>query len=114
MTAIALNRVTISIGNRRILSDVTLTIEDGEFVGVLGPNGAGKTTMMRAILGLVPAQTGTIRVLGETARRGNTAVGYLPQNASSRGGHPAHRLGIRGRRRQRPSLGLALSRSQGA
>ncbi len=86
MTAIALDRVTISIGNRRILSDVTLTIEDGEFIGMLGPNGAGKTTLMRAILGLVPVTTGTIRVLGAPVGRGNRAVGYMPQTRTSIGG----------------------------
>jgi zinc/manganese transport system ATP-binding protein len=50
-----------------------------KFVGVLGPNGAGKTTLMRAVLGLVPASRGTIRVLGRLAARGNPAIGYMPQ-----------------------------------
>lgn len=52
--ALRLDRVTLELGGRTILRDVSLSIEPGEFVGVLGPNGAGKTTLMRAVLGLVP------------------------------------------------------------
>ena len=86
MTAIALDGVTLSIGGRRILSDVTLAIEDGEFIGMLGPNGAGKTTLMRALLGLAPVTSGTIRVLGMPVHRGNRAIGYMPQIGSPIGG----------------------------
>ncbi len=86
MTAIALDRVSLSIGGRRILSDVSLAIADGEFVGMLGPNGAGKTTLMRAILGLLSPVAGAIRVLDAPVRRGNRAVGYMPQNSTSIGG----------------------------
>jgi zinc/manganese transport system ATP-binding protein len=83
--AVALDGVKLAIGNRTVLSHASFAIEEGEFVGVLGPNGAGKTTLMRAILGLVPAAAGTIRVLGEAATRGNPRVGYMPQTRSAAG-----------------------------
>jgi zinc/manganese transport system ATP-binding protein len=79
MTAAALDNATIVLGGRTILADVSLRIESGEFVGVLGPNGSGKTTLMRALLGLIRPATGTIQVLGQPVRRGNPAVGYMPQ-----------------------------------
>jgi zinc/manganese transport system ATP-binding protein len=79
LTAIALDQVSLSIAGTTILANVTLDVAEGEFVGVLGANGAGKTTLMKAILALLPVQSGTIRVLGERARRGNAAIGYLPQ-----------------------------------
>ena len=85
MNAIELRGVTLSLGGRDVLAGVSLEIEAGEFVGVLGPNGAGKTTLMRAILGLVPARRGAIRVLGRPAARGNPAIGYMPQGRSSGG-----------------------------
>lgn len=83
MSAIALERVSLSIAGKSILADVSLDIGEGEFIGVLGPNGAGKTTLMRAILGLLKATAGTVTVLGQPARRGNPLVGYLPQVRST-------------------------------
>ena len=79
MTALAFDDVTLAVGGRTVLSAVTLAIAAGEFVALLGPNGAGKTTLLRAVLGLVPAARGAIRVLGEPAARGNPRVGYMPQ-----------------------------------
>jgi len=80
LSAIAFTDVTVELGTRRILSGVSFGVEPGEFVGVMGPNGAGKTTMMRAILGLLPAASGQIEVLGGPPRRGNAAIGYVPQS----------------------------------
>ena len=79
MNAVELRDVRLALGGRTILDGVSLDIAACEFVGVLGPNGAGKTTLMRAILGLVPAAHGVIRVLGRSAMRGNPAIGYMPQ-----------------------------------
>ena len=79
MKVIELDRATIQVGGRNILSEVSLGIEAGEFIGLLGPNGAGKTSLMRALLGLIRPSSGTVRVFGETPRRGNAAIGYLPQ-----------------------------------
>jgi zinc/manganese transport system ATP-binding protein len=79
VTAIACDHLSVSIGGKTILSDVSLAIERGEFVGVLGANGSGKTTLMRAILGVIGASGGAIRVFDEPVRRGNPAVGYAPQ-----------------------------------
>ena len=92
MTVIALDHVTLAIGREAILADVNLAIEDGEFVGVLGANGSGKTTLMRAVLGLVAPASGVISVFGRPARRGNPAIGYLPQRRSA-----APALGLSGR-----------------
>jgi zinc/manganese transport system ATP-binding protein len=77
--AIEFRDVTLTLGGRAVLSDVTLEIEQGEFVGVLGPNGAGKSTLMRAVLGLVPPTRGTIAVMGHDVLQGDAAIGYLPQ-----------------------------------
>lgn len=77
--ALALDRVTLDLGGRSVLRDVSFEIGAGQFVGVLGPNGAGKTTLMRAILGLVPPARGTIRVASAPVTRGDPAIGYMPQ-----------------------------------
>ncbi|SAK51298.1 ABC transporter-like protein [Caballeronia hypogeia] len=77
--ALEVDRVTLSLGGREILDNTSFTVHNGEFIGVLGPNGAGKTTLMRALLGLVPVKSGTIRVNGEAVVRGNASIGYMPQ-----------------------------------
>jgi zinc/manganese transport system ATP-binding protein len=79
VTVVELDRATIRLGGRTVLSDTSLAIGQGEFIGVLGPNGAGKTTLMRAILGLIPPSSGAIRVFGRAPERGDPAIGYLPQ-----------------------------------
>lgn len=79
MSAIDLHAVTIARGRAEVLRDISVQIRTGEFVGVLGPNGAGKTTLFRAILGLQPIRAGAISVFGATPRRGNPAIGYMPQ-----------------------------------
>jgi zinc/manganese transport system ATP-binding protein len=86
VTAIEFRNVTLKLGSHTVLAGVSLDIAEREFVGVLGANGAGKTTMMRGILGLVPAASGAIRVLGEQPERGNPGIGYIPQSRTSIGG----------------------------
>jgi zinc/manganese transport system ATP-binding protein len=81
-----LERVTLELGGRTILRDTGFVVNQGEFIGVLGPNGAGKTTLMRAVLGLVPAASGAIRVLGQAVERGNASIGYMPQTRSALAG----------------------------
>ncbi len=54
MTVLSLDHLSVRLRGRDVLSDVSLSVSRGEFVGLIGPNGAGKTTLMRAALGLVP------------------------------------------------------------
>jgi len=85
LKAVIFDHVSLAVGGRTVLSHADFAIEAREFVGVLGPNGAGKTTLMRAILGLISASTGRVRVLGENATRGNPAIGYMPQTRHAAG-----------------------------
>jgi iron complex transport system ATP-binding protein len=83
MVTIACHDLSVTLGGRRVLSDVSATLRPGSFVGVLGPNGAGKSTLARALLGLVRA-TGSVTIDGQPlASLGPAAIarriGYLPQ-----------------------------------
>jgi zinc/manganese transport system ATP-binding protein len=76
--AIELQNVTLQLGHRAVLRDVSFSISPGEFIGLLGPNGAGKTTLIRAILGLLPPRQGSLRVFGRAPLKGDPSIGYLP------------------------------------
>jgi zinc transport system ATP-binding protein len=71
-----------------VLTDVSLAVEEGEFVAIAGPNGGGKTTLIRLALGLARPNSGAVRLFGEAAHRfsGRATLGYVAQRAQI-GGH---------------------------
>lgn len=73
-----LSDVSMRFGNREVLKDVNLTVNDGDFMAVTGPNGGGKTTMLRIILGLLRPDKGCVKYM-EPGGRQNIKIGYLPQ-----------------------------------
>lgn len=71
--------LSILLGGRLAVIGVDLRLGSGELVGLIGPNGAGKTTLMRGVLGLLPAETGTIAIYGRSPIAGRALIGYVPQ-----------------------------------
>lgn len=73
----------VQYGKAHVLQDITLRIEEGEFVGLVGPNGAGKSTLLRSLLGLVEPSNGEVRCYGRPVHRFDdwTRIGYVPQHA---------------------------------
>lgn len=63
---IEVKNVSKSFGTHRVLQDVSLAVSPGEVIAIIGPSGAGKSTLLRAINGLAPIDSGSIRV-GETS-----------------------------------------------
>ena len=84
-SVVELQRVSVRYGRQWALRDVTATFPSGA-VGLLGPHGAGKSTMIKALLGLLPPDTGEMRVLGLDVRRSplqiRGRIGYMPENDS--------------------------------
>jgi len=78
--SVLLEHVSVRLEGRPILQDVSLSVNEGEFIVILGPNGAGKTTFLKLLLGLVRPSSGRIEVLCRTPQRGQHAIGYAPQH----------------------------------
>jgi iron complex transport system ATP-binding protein len=77
--------VTVRLGGRVVLRDVTAAFQPGLFAAVCGPNGAGKTTLLRAALGLAAPVLGEVALFGEDPRRLTpdvraARIAYLPQD----------------------------------
>src|SRR5262245_54978784 len=74
--------VTVAYQRRPVLWDVDLTLENPCLAAIVGPNGAGKSTLLKAILGLVPLASGSVRLFGHTVKEGRQRIGYVPQRGS--------------------------------
>lgn len=86
--ALELEHLTLRIGGASILEDVTLTVPQGEMLGVIGPNGAGKTTLFNLVSGVIAPTSGAIRLGGEDVttqqihRRARAGLGRTFQTSS--------------------------------
>ena len=89
MTSLEIKHLNISFDDRKVISNLSLSIDSGNIASLLGPSGCGKTTLLRAIAGLVQPDSGTIRLgtqlIGVSsvllpAEKRN--IGYVPQNSA--------------------------------
>jgi len=79
--------LAVSLGDVDVLADVSLAVDDGEFVGLVGPNGAGKTTLLRCISGVLSPERGVVTVDGDpvgslSARERGRRVAVVPQDTT--------------------------------
>jgi branched-chain amino acid transport system ATP-binding protein len=81
-----LQNVRVQIGGYQVLRGIDLTVPDGQIIGLTGRNGAGKTTTLRAIMGLLDVQSGTIHYDDHDFRttpahqRASLGIGYMPED----------------------------------
>jgi len=81
---LSVQNLSFAYGERQVLSDISFTLEKGDFLSVLGPNGVGKSTLFRCILGLLHGYSGKITSDGEelssmSKRELSRRIAYIPQ-----------------------------------
>ncbi len=90
-SVIKIEHGAVAFGGRPVLRDLNLTVQTGEVVAILGANGSGKSTLIRAALGLVPLQDGSVELFETPQRRFRQwrRIGYVPQRLGAGSGVPA-------------------------
>jgi ABC-2 type transport system ATP-binding protein len=85
-SAVVFDKIERRFGSTIALHDVSLTVAEGEMVGVIGPDGAGKTTLLRIACGLIAPDAGRARLFGADPYRAHatatSAIGYVSQQFS--------------------------------
>jgi len=62
-----------------VLEDINLELLEGDFLGLIGPNGGGKSTLLKAMLGLIKPDRGSITIFGKKPAAARSRMGYVPQ-----------------------------------
>lgn len=78
-TAISIKNLTISYNKKPAIKGIHLEIEPGSVIGIIGPNGAGKSTLMKGILGILPIDSGEVKIFGENISEYRKRISYIPQ-----------------------------------
>ena len=86
---LTLSAINKSFGDKHVLRDVGFTVKSGSAFGLLGRNGAGKTTTIRIIMGVFPADSGTVSIDGQQVSKTGKTFGYLPEE---RGLYPKRKI----------------------
>lgn len=76
---IEVNNLNVSYFGNKALKDISFSFDAGNLIGVIGPNGAGKSTLIKAMLHLIPIESGNIRIKGQPIKEMRRKVAYVPQ-----------------------------------
>lgn len=79
MEVISVKNLTVSYQKKPAIKSINLKITEGSIVGIIGPNGAGKSTLIKAILGLLPYDTGEVKIFGKNLNESRKRISYIPQ-----------------------------------
>ncbi|MBA2641166.1 MAG: metal ABC transporter ATP-binding protein [Nocardioidaceae bacterium] len=90
-TALRADDIDVSLAGRPVVRGVELTVRPGEFVTLLGANGSGKSTVVRACVGLLPCESGSVHLFDTTLDRYDRwdRIGFVPQRSGAASGVPA-------------------------
>lgn len=80
--AIQVEGLQVSYFDHTVLKNVSFSYSGGKLIGILGPNGAGKSTMVKAILGLISKDKGTVTLSGQPINKIRKEIAYVPQRSN--------------------------------
>ena len=82
---VSVKDIAFSYGQNLVLSDITFSIQRGDYLGVVGPNGAGKSTLLKIILGLLTPAKGAVTLFGQDIHdfKDWAKIGYVPQKVTN-------------------------------
>src|SRR5699024_9817838 len=86
--SIQVEDLSVSYNGNQALEDIAFSFETGKLIGIVGPNGAGKSTLMKAILGLIPKDSGEISMNNQTIKEVRTNIAYVAQRNNIDWGFP--------------------------
>ena len=113
---IDVENVSFSYRGLTVLSDVSFSVREKEFLAFIGPNGGGKTTLIKLLLGLLKPDRGTIRIYGTPPEKAAHRIGYVPQDVAINKSFPISVLDVvlMGRLRFRGRVRLTKTDKQAA
>lgn len=76
------SNLSVSYYGNEVVRNVSFSFETGNLIGIVGPNGAGKSTMMKATLGLIPKDSGTVEIDGKSIDQVRKKIAYVPQRSN--------------------------------
>ena len=81
---IKIKDVSYSYNSVKVLEDISLDVNRGDYIGIIGPNGSGKSTLLKIILGLIKPDKGSVLISGKKLSKAmdSCRVGYVSQRVS--------------------------------
>lgn len=79
---VAVENLAVSYNGKNVFSNISLSVEPKQLVGIIGPNGAGKSTLMKAIMGLIKVDRGSVKINNDSISKSRHKIAYVPQRNS--------------------------------
>jgi zinc transport system ATP-binding protein len=87
--AVKVENLTVTYENGvNAIDNVSFEVYEGDFLGIIGPNGGGKTTLLKAMLNLIPVNSGSVEIFGAPINKSCEEIGYVPQFSAMNSSFP--------------------------